>query len=92
MDISLFPKGKYIAKKENLVVKSKNTKAYMLELVDPKNNRCTPWDASSFRPDISKITPNDKDAVVLYENIFTCKCCKIPRYIYIQDKWFVNVR
>jgi hypothetical protein len=94
MDISLFPKGKYIVRSETLNIKSKG-KPYGIEL-QPNNKESIPklWDLGSFRPDILSLQSSNlpTDVFVLYENINTCKCCKIPRYIYADNKWFVNVR
>ncbi len=87
---------------------NKKINPYALKFVPLKNKHDNTqnvpflWDISCFRPDFRKdvnfaeglANKKGMKVTVLYENA-NCDngaCYKIPRYIFANDKWYVNVR
>lgn len=99
MNVSLFPKGRYLAKKTLVFYKTPysngaNTNRPFALIFEPENGVKIEWDITSFRPDpyfdkdfIEHASTTGIQSIVLYEkincSISSSKCFNIPRYIYL---------
>ena len=87
---SLFINDQYIKVKSILNTDSVADKLFSLTITNNCRNTSNKWDLKSFRPNIPAL--KNKDGLVFYESIKKGKHYLIPRYIYTNDTYYINIR
>jgi len=93
---SLFSDKQYTKVKTSIRLGKRDNKPFSINIKDVNSRKVRSWDLKSFRPNIIPVLNSKrKNAIILYEkikNTFLDNYHDIPRYIYIDGEFYVNIR